>query len=88
MKRNYFILAIAALSLGSVWAQDGVPKPNQSAHTIEKDTISMEGNLEQIHIIATRANQPLWPTPILHKMKLAAIIMVWISHHCWLSPRQ
>ena len=63
MKRNYFILAIAALSLGSVWAQDGVPKPNQSAHTIEKDTISMEGNLEQIHIIATRATQS---TPVAY----------------------
>ena len=65
MKRTFFTLAIAALSLGNIWAQDGVPNPNlnHSSQSYQTDTISMEGSLQQIHVIATRATKS---TPVAH----------------------
>ena len=61
MKRKFLTLAVAALSLGVAWAQDGsFDKPRPAP---EQDTISLEGDLQQIHVVATRATKS---TPVAH----------------------
>lgn len=61
MKRKFLTLAVAALSLGVAWAQDGsFDKPLPAP---EQDTISLEGDLQQIHVVATRATKS---TPVAH----------------------
>lgn len=61
MKRIFLTFAIATMSLGAIWAQDGVP--NQLSQSQPSDTISMEDNLAQIHVIATRVSQQV---PVAH----------------------
>ena len=63
MKRIYFTLAIATLSLGITWAHNGSPNKNLDSQLGSNDTISMEGRLQQIHVIATRATKS---TPVAH----------------------
>ena len=53
-------LAVAILSLGVARAQDGLPSLNEA---FEQDTISMEGDLQQIQVVATRATKS---TPVAH----------------------
>lgn len=60
MKRNILTLAAAVLSLGIAWAQDGSPSLSTA---FEQDTISMEGDLQQIQVVATRATKS---TPVAH----------------------
>ncbi len=57
MKRKILTLAAAVLSLGIAWAQQ-TPSPMH-----EQDTISMEGDLQQIQVVATRATKS---TPVAH----------------------
>ena len=61
MKRIFFTLAMAACSLCIAWAQDGLQNPTLPDH--EQDTISMSGDLQQIHVVATRATKS---TPVAH----------------------
>ena len=87
MKRKFLTLAVAALSLGVAWAQDGsFDKPLPAS---EQDTISLEGDLQQIHVVATRATKS---TPVAHtnlrSEQIARQNYGRISPHCWLSrPR-
>ena len=60
MKRKILTLAVAILSLGVARAQDGSPSLNEA---FEQDTISMEGDLQQIQVVATRATKS---TPVAH----------------------
>ena len=60
MKRKILTLAVAMLSLGVARAQDGSPSLNEA---FEQDTISMEGDLQQIQVVATRATKS---TPVAH----------------------
>ena len=60
MKRKILTLAAAVLSLGIAWAQDGSPSLSTA---FEQDTISMEGDLQQIQVVATRATKS---TPVAH----------------------
>ena len=60
MKRKILTLAVAILSLGVARAQDGSPSLNSA---LEQDTISMEGDLQQIQVVATRATKS---TPVAH----------------------
>lgn len=60
MKRKILTLAVAMLSLGAARAQDGSPSLNEA---FEQDTISMEGDLQQIQVVATRATKS---TPVAH----------------------
>ena len=60
MKRKILTLAVAILSLGVARAQDGLPSLNEA---FEQDTISMEGDLQQIQVVATRATKS---TPVAH----------------------
>ena len=60
MKRKILTLAVAVLSLGVARAQDGSPSLNEA---FEQDTISMEGDLQQIQVVATRATKS---TPVAH----------------------
>ena len=60
MKRKILTLAVAILSLGAARAQDGSPSLNEA---FEQDTISMEGDLQQIQVVATRATKS---TPVAH----------------------
>ena len=61
MKRIFFILATMAWSLGSVQAQNEISA--QPSLQAEQDTISMEGDLQQIHVVATRATKS---TPVAY----------------------
>ena len=60
MKRKILTLAVAMLSLGVARAQDGSPSLNEA---FDQDTISMEGDLQQIQVVATRATKS---TPVAH----------------------
>lgn len=60
MKRKILTLAVAIMSLGVARAQDGSPSLNEA---FEQDTISMEGDLQQIQVVATRATKS---TPVAH----------------------
>ena len=60
MKRKILTLAVAILLLGVARAQDGSPSLNEA---FEQDTISMEGDLQQIQVVATRATKS---TPVAH----------------------
>ena len=60
MKRKILTLAVAVLSLGVARAQDGSPSLSTA---FEQDTISMEGDLQQIQVVATRATKS---TPVAH----------------------
>ncbi len=62
MKRKFINLAIATLSLGITWAHNGAQIQNPTQQN-ERDTISMEGNLQQVHVIATRATKS---TPVAY----------------------
>ena len=62
MKRIFFILATMAWSLGSVQAQDAI-SGQPSLQPYEQDTISMEDDLQQIHVVATRATKS---TPVAY----------------------
>lgn len=57
MKRKILTLAVAVLSLGVTQAQQ-TPSP-----MFEQDTISMEGDLQQIQVVAMRATKS---TPVAH----------------------
>lgn len=61
MKRKFLTLAVAILSLGVAWAENG--SFNKPQPTTEQDTISMEDDLQQIHVVATRATKT---TPVAH----------------------
>lgn len=58
MKRKILTLAVAVLSLGVTQAQQTPSSP-----MFEQDTISMEGDLQQIQVVAMRATKS---TPVAH----------------------
>ncbi len=61
MKRIFLSLAVTILSSGIVWAQDG--SADEQLQPTEQDSISMEDDLQQIHVVATRATKT---TPVAH----------------------